>query len=176
MRLFAAIELPSHVRDAALELQSGLRSRVSGVRWVQPENLHLTLVFFGEVGDADPLSKCLGGAAYTGLDPLILGDVRGYPERRPRVIVIDVEDEHAALARLVAEVKRRTVDWPTDEKPFRAHVTLGRVKNPGSVSHGDLRGSRPAGIELRPEEFVLFESMLTKSGSVYRPIARYPLT
>ncbi|HRI43728.1 MAG TPA: RNA 2',3'-cyclic phosphodiesterase [Fimbriimonadaceae bacterium] len=175
MRLFAAIELPAHVRKAVLDLQSGLRSGVAGVRWVQPENLHLTLVFFGEVSDPERLSRCIGAAAYTGLDSLILEDVRGYPERRPRVIVIDVADDGGVLARLVAEVKRRTVDWPSDERPFRAHVTLGRVKNPGAVGHDDLRSSRPAGIEWKPEEFVLFESRLTNSGSVYRPIERYPL-
>jgi 2'-5' RNA ligase len=176
MRLFAAIELPADVREAALEAQGGLRAMVSGVRWVRAENLHLTLAFFGEVDRHDRLVGALGeGPPLARVGGLTLRSIGGFPERRPRVIVIDVEDVSGKLGVLAGEIGKRAEAWRADDKPFRAHVTLGRSKDSCGIAHRDLPPVpvRPAAWE--PEEFVLFESQRTATGSIYRAIARFPL-
>lgn len=162
------------------ELQGWLR-RLPGaeaVRWVRPEILHVTLRFLGDIERTRvPELAREVGCALEGEAPfaLRLGRVRCFPSaRRPRVVVLDVEDPDR-LAALAAAVERGVVaaGFAPEERGFRAHVSLGR-----------LRDGRPPAVETAPEpgfapfpvrEVILYRSELSPSGSRHHCLERLAL-
>lgn len=107
-----------------------------GVAWVSPENLHVTLKFLGHVDEArlEPMRGALGGAAAAGppFDLAITG-LGAFPTAaRPRVLWAGVGRGAEALAALAAAVERAlaALGVPPEDRPFSAHVTLGRVREP----------------------------------------------
>ena len=184
MRLFVAAELPHEVRLRLRGIQDELRSLPLPVRWVAPEGMHLTLKFIGEVGGdrRQPIEAALEGARH-GIAPfrLEVRTVQALPERgTPRLIWMDVtgDDEAAAMLQSRIETALAGAGIPRERRPFRPHLTLGRVK---SAPTGEWRRplERMAGAEageLMVEEYVLFESRLGPGGAAYVPLARFSLS
>jgi len=182
LRSFLALELSDSMRRAATAVSAELaaRPRGDGVRWVEPEGMHVTLRFLGDIA-ADGVESLAAGVrnAVASARPfdLQLAGLTAFPSpRRPRVIVLELEpvDELGALA---ATVNRGVVDsgvWVKSESParFRGHVTLGRVK-----THGPTLDPTPK-IDpalARVEEVVLFRSELRPKGARYTPLERLRL-
>lgn len=180
VRAFFAIELGDGARRSAAALIALLRERPGGgaVRWVRPEGIHVTLRFLGEtdVLRIPPLVR--GVAAQTAtLAPFQLG--LGAPQlfpspRRPRVVALHVEPE-APLAALAGAVERGVVAAGFEPEPrgFRAHLTLGRVREGGFPALDGVPPPPHAPFEVR--EVVLFHSRLGPQGSTYTPLERLPL-
>jgi 2'-5' RNA ligase len=184
IRTFFAVELGPDARRAAADVARHLREEPGGdgVRWVRPEALHVTLRFLGEIDSARvaPLAR-RASAELAPLHPfaLHLGPAVLFPSpRRPRVVALGLEPA-SALAELAAAVERAVVaeGFAPEERPFRAHLTLGRVRE------GRSRGGRlptvaafsvPA-VEFAVEEAVLFRSELSSTGSRYTPLERVSL-
>ena len=187
-RLFVALEPPDPVRRrlAALEdeLRRGAGRAGEDIRWVRPENVHLTLQFLGAVPDerVAAVEEALRTAA-AGARPLALAvrGAGGFPNaRRPRVLWAGLDGDLAALAALVAAVGARLakLGFPPEDRPFSPHLTLGRAREsrgaPGLA--GALAGvaqTEPA--PWRATELVLFESHLSPRGPRYEAIARVAL-
>ena len=168
-------------RGAVADLLARLREGSGpGVRWVRPEALHVTLRFLGNIGSEQiaPL-RCSVGAAVSGLAPfrLGLGAVQHFPSsRRPRVVVLEVAPE-ANLSELAAAVERGTREqgFEPDDRPFRAHLTLGRMKSGGGRAPA-IRGLVvPPDTGCAVEEVVLFRSELRREGARYTPLERMSL-
>lgn len=187
-RLFVAIDPPEPVRRRLAALAADLR-RSSGrhadeVRWVPPENVHLTLQFLGAVpeervaelegairaaaGDARPLSLELKGAG-------------GFPTaRRPRVVWAGVAGDVVALGALVADLGRRLapLGFAPEERPFSAHLTLGRARDgrgaPG-LAGALAQAAEADGTPWRASEVTVFESHLSPRGPRYEAVVRAPL-
>lgn len=181
MRLFFAVEMPPEVRPALTALLERLRSVVRGVRWVQPEGIHLTLRFLGEV-EPDRLDSIVDAVRIgtAGHPPLqlrthVLGT---FPDRgRPRVAWLGLVDEAGTLGSLYGALERALegVGFTPEGRPFMPHITLGRVRlgaNPGPALDR-IPPPRPASFEVH--EFVLMESTLSPKGARYTPWARFPL-
>jgi 2'-5' RNA ligase len=184
IRAFFAVELGSDARRAAAAVARHLREDAGGdgVRWVRPEALHVTLRFLGEIDPARvaPLAR----RAADELAPLLpfalhLGPAALFPSpRRPRVVALELEPA-AALAELAAAVERAVVaeGFAAEERPFRAHLTLGRVRD--ARSRGGrlptVAALRVPAVEFAVEEAVLFRSELSPTGSRYTPLERVPL-
>jgi len=179
VRAFFAWALPEAVRAEIAEQVRALRARPNGdaVRWVRSEGYHVTLRFLGNV--ALPLvPELVEGArqALQGAKPFAvrLGPPQAFPSaRRPRVIVLALEPEVelAALAERIEAAVVRSGLRP-EKRRFRAHVTLGRLRNQklpelGLPSFGS--GS------LAVNEVVLLQSDLGRDGSRYTPLAHLPL-
>jgi len=134
VRAFIAIPLPETVREQMADLQGRLQRYGFRIRWVRPDRIHLTLRFFGDL-DGYKLSEAQNAMARALADwqPLQLS-VRGlgtFPGvRKPRVVWCGLAGETDRLAvlhgRLGAELVR--CGFPAETRPFRAHLTLGRVK------------------------------------------------
>jgi 2'-5' RNA ligase len=133
-RLFVALPLPAHVKDAIGRAQEELRSALPAprARWTRREQLHVTLRFLGNV-DAQLAGELTGtvARACARFGPLQLS-ARGlgmFPNpRRPRVIWVRVADRHDRLAALHQIVETASAAF-TSEKPeatFTGHATLGR--------------------------------------------------
>jgi 2'-5' RNA ligase len=178
--------LPSApVRDALAGEIERLRASSGAVAWVAPENLHVTLKFLGHVEPSllEQVAAALAGVAprHPGFDLEIRG-LGAFPgPSRPRVIWAALGTGISALATLAAGVETGlgAVGVPPEARPFSAHMTLGRVRQPGREA--GLAAALVAGATLtfgrfRVDELVLMRSDLSGRGARYTRIGTWPLT
>ena len=187
LRLFIAVDLPEAVREALGRLQSDLRRRdLSGLRWVRPEGIHLTLKFLGETpaGRVTPIREAL--AAATGGRQalrLMLGSLGTFGNRRgPRVLWLDIEGDVSRLRELQAALEKALagLGFPPEERKFSAHLTLARVSQPAPPGTAErisqaLERVTPPRAEFAAREIVLMRSKLQPGGAVYDCLATFPL-
>ncbi len=185
MRTFLAVALPTEITSNIGVIRDRLKKSLSGdIRWVRPEAVHLTLKFFGEVtpADAERIGAVVAGPAAAAA-PFVL-EIRGlgaFPDvNRPRVIWLGLAGETAALLSLHRELERElaAAGFPKEERPFSAHLTLGRVKIPKGII--GLAGAVETGAgvgagRIPVGEIVLFKSELTPRGAIYTRLAAFPL-
>ena len=184
LRLFVALDLPAGAKAALAATMGQLQSVIpAGVRWVNPAGIHLTLKFLGdtEAGLVTPLLAALGEAAAAGDTipfPLHLDGLGVFPNpREPRVIYAGVGGDLDSLAQVQRQVEQAIVrlGFPREKRPFRPHLTLGRVRDgvaPAARRQiGDTIARQAAA--LSPEyawtagEILLIRSNLTPQGAVY---------
>ena len=184
IRAFLAIELPRDIRDRIEKVKEELRPAVRGVRWTRAEGMHLTLKFFGDIlpGDVACISEAV--EEHTRNTPplkLSLDTLGGFPGlNRPRVLWIGVGGETGRLADVQEAIEKdlAVCGFPTEQRRFTAHLTLGRARSRGGVSApaslpdmvGDLSGHR-----FRATDLVLFRSDLRPTGPLYTALARFSL-
>jgi 2'-5' RNA ligase len=174
MRCFVAIDIPPEARDRLVAVQEALRGVGADVRWVRPETLHLTLRFLGDV-DA-PAAASLGTALAAEAArrpplPLALHGTGLFPT----VVWAGCRGDLAPLAAAVDAIAT-SLGLPADDKPFAAHVTIGRVK---SGRHAALlRAALPEGpiAAFEAREMALMRSTLKPTGPVYERLGTFPFT
>ena len=188
MRLFVALEIPAAVRDNLAAQIKELRDLPAPLadkrlRWVRPENLHVTLKFIGEV-EAAKLDGIRSALAAIGLDAPIGLDFRGlgfFPdEKYPRVLWVGL-NATGNLAVLAREVDRALEGQgiARDERAFTPHLTLARFEPRGL--HEKMRTAIQKNSErefgaFEAREFHLIQSKLKPSGAEYTFLAAFPLT
>src|SRR5262249_51406134 len=139
VRLFLALNIEPEVRHRVHAATQALRAADSDVRWVDESKLHLTLKFLGEQPETlvTPLSAALDQAAGKSRElDLQFGSIGAFPNfRRPRVVWLGVApDPKLELLHHDIEVACETLGLGIDGRPFRPHVTLGRVnKDDGAI-------------------------------------------
>ena len=182
MRTFIAIELPPEARDELVSLQSALKESGDDVKWVEPENIHLSLRFIGDVGvdKAEELKKQLAGtAAGSKAFEFTMKGIGAFPDLSfPRVIWAGVDRGAAESARLAEEIeaKLRAIGIAGEEmlkNKFHPHITLGRVrsqKNSDRLRRMIETTKFEAGSIVKAEYLTLFMSRLTPQGSTYTPL------
>lgn len=184
MRLFFAVWPPPEILRALLELQSALKQSRADVRWSPRENLHFTLRFLGEVPPSGlavlgRVAACVGA----GVAPfeISLSGVGSFPERgEPRIVWAGVGSGRPALNGLasVLESALASEGFGQCDKPFRPHLTLGRVNSLlGVAALRDVMGQR-AGTTIGPwtvRSFALVESVLGPGGARYTNLADFPI-
>jgi 2'-5' RNA ligase len=187
-RLFLAVACDEAAREALAREQARLRHAISdpaGIRWTQPDQIHLTLVFLGYVAGAIVPSLVAACTAPIAHPPFTLtfGGAGVFPPRgAPRVLWIGALEGVAAAARVRDLVSERVQPFgiPIERRAFRPHLTVGRWRR--GAGEFDARRIRttaaPSAVvaRVRALEVVLYESRLSASGSTYAPLARAPLT
>ena len=174
IRAFIAIDLPPDVKRALADAAATLNGRVprGTVRWVRPEQMHLTLRFLGDTpADRLPALAAALDTLAAGHAPFVLRltELGCFPNtRRPRVVWVGLGGAEAKLTALVAalEAALRPLGWPPEDKPFRAHLTLGRVKDERAAQGVDWSAAVPA-LDVPVTAVHLIESQLRPEGSVY---------
>ena len=184
MRLFVAIDLPETLRQAVEARLAPLRGSLPRARWVRVENLHLTLVFLGEVeAELVPLLATELAAVFARHLPFSLGlrDGGAFPPRGPgRVIWLGVEADSglAALQREVAEAASSVLGLEPETRPFSPHLTLARAPEPwprAAVERFAQAFAGSLGPRFEVSEGLLMESELAPGGSRYRALGHFPL-
>ncbi len=152
------------------------------VRWVKREGLHVTLHFFGQISPetVDKVENAVTPVV-SACSPLRLRikGIGAFPSlRNPRVLWAGIEEEgdgsplrtlQAALAQVLEEN-----GFPIEKRPFKAHVTFGRARRTFRVPWEQLV-EIPSGPAFFVRELILFQSILTPKGAIYRPLKHFPL-
>jgi RNA 2',3'-cyclic 3'-phosphodiesterase len=175
-RLFVAVPLGEEARAAVAglveDVQAGAevaaRRRRSAVRWVRMDGLHVTLRFLGPTPEAriPELGAIVDEIAAAAMPfPVSIRGSGAFPSaRRPRTLWLGIDEGSAQLAALGQQLSDRLAQagWPTDDRTFRAHLTLaradGRREGPAVAA---LLAARAVGFETKfpASELVLFESV-----------------
>lgn len=182
-RLFVALLLPETARASVSDATEPLRTGTLPVRWTAVHQLHITLRFLGSVdprriervGDVVKRTAAAGRPLH-----LVLRDIGAFPSlSRARVVWVGVEPDPG-----LADLHRRLTDaleplgFPPEERPFHAHVTLGRARPRRGLSGGALEEAARA-VSLRAEADVthvhLMRSRLGPGGARHTVEVACPL-
>ncbi len=179
IRLFIAVELPANVRQRLADVADELRGMgLERLRWVRPENIHITLKFLGETpADRQPQIEDALRAAAEGVasHELTLGELGKFGGRQnPRVLWVDVRGDVDALKALQKRVDAgiAALGFPADERPFAAHLTLARVpqdlaKKVARPLAEAIDAVKVPDPPIPVREVVLMRSELRREGPVY---------
>ncbi len=176
-RLFVALDLPRYVKDSMAVMQQGLPD----MRWVDPDMLHLTLVFLGEV-DRPTFMEAMHALAGVEVRPfeVELAGIGFFPSKgTPRQIWAGVRAQ-PELERLQRRVLRALadVDVVPERRRFVPHVTFGRLRLPPPEPRLQAFLQRHALFRLEPfpvSDFHLYSSWLGAGGAHYEIEASYEL-
>jgi len=188
LRSFVAVEIPTGMQSALAQCTAPLQKALPKplIRWVAPQNVHLTLKFLGDVSSAnlERLAEALKVEAIAHETfTMSVGGLGAFPTpRRARIIWIGLEAPPAlmALLRSVESVAAR-LGYPLENHPFSPHLTIGRVGQ--NVSATDLQRIRAAleGMVVGPlgtvrvEAVHIFKSDLKPGGPVYTHLYTLPM-
>ena len=134
IRSFIALEISDEVRGRLKALQQDLRKAGAKVGWVAPENIHLTLLFLGDifVSQVEPLAKALDAVAanYASFRYEAAGAGFFGSPRAPRVLWVGVNESEGVITALQGRVAAvvRELGLKIEDRLFHPHLTLGRVR------------------------------------------------
>lgn len=182
MRLFIAIDIPENIKEKILEIQRRLDKKEFDIKFVELENLHITLKFLGEVHE-DKINEIkervykiaknfykfkinLQGFGYFGSEKYI------------KVLWIDVKDNKEKLIKLMNLLNRELENIKMENYPLNPHLTVGRVRSGKNKEKllfivKNLHNVKIG--EVYVKEIKLKQSILTKHGPVYKDIERFVL-
>ena len=176
VRVFLGVPLTTELQEAIRSLQSGLMSRISGIRWSRPENLHLTLHFFGETAQENLEKIRVSMLSVKHCHRPFQVDVIGlgaFPSlRRPRVIWLGLNPQNR-LRQLHRDCHRalHEAGFVIDSRPYSPHLTIGRAKHRvneltalGNELDNQLIGHLPI------DSLILYESRLSPAGAKHIPL------
>ena len=178
MRTFIALELSNEIQKELSRLQEELNKADADVKWVKPDNIHLTLKFLGNVEDAkiEQIKKILEGiSSKEKLFEISLSGLGAFPDlNHPRVLWVGLDTGSPEAKRIAAslETELQKIGFPKEERPFSAHLTLGRVKS--GRNKAKLK-EKLSSLQVQPKSsainnITLFQSTLTPKGPIYTPL------
>jgi 2'-5' RNA ligase len=186
VRTFIATEISSEVRTKAQKLIKTLAAATASVKWVETENLHLTLKFLGNVEMLEVPNLCeVIADAVAELPPF---DVQfhgagAFPDlARPRTLWIGMGEGTEEMVALHDALERRLTDlgFRGEGRRFRPHLTIGRVRNSSPTEIQELASLLAAEQEFvggasDVSEVVVFSSEAGRNGPVYEPLSHAEL-
>ena len=183
LRSFIAIELSETLKNELTGLQLKLKKCGADVRWIKPENIHLTLKFLGDIEEqiVENIVKTIKGTCKE-FKPFSI-DIKGtglFPNpRSPRVLWVGVNGSEDVI-RFQGEIKDRmsALGFKREKRRFIPHLTLGRFKSPQGkgplLEKIELLKSSSFGI-INVLTISLMQSELSPAGAQYRRLANIPL-
>src|SRR5262245_53633592 len=185
LRTFIAVAPDPFTHDRLVGLQERLAEAGVPVKWVEPDNLHLTLLFLGEVDARETPAVCAAVAdVCRGVTafPMTLAGAGAFPTpRRPRTLIVHITNGGDELIRLHGALEPPLLDlgcYRREERAFKPHLTIGRVK--GRADDAALSGAIQKfaawqGGETRVREVLILSSSLRSEGPEYVVLSRAPL-
>lgn len=188
MRTFVAIEVSDEIKSALGRIEKHLKYAGADVTWVNPEIMHFTLKFLGEVDE----KKCVAVkrlldaiANETQAFDLTIKDIGAFPTvDHPRVVWAGLDHgaaEMTALAKRIDESLEK-LGFTREVRPFSPHMTIGRVRSSRNMEElKEKISTAPAQLLLyapdsyRAASVILFQSTLTPRGPIHTKIYKSPL-
>lgn len=188
LRAFIALELSAEISQRLDQISAELKQRVplNTVRWVPARNIHLTLIFLGDVStpNLETLQKTI--FMESGNFPpfeISIGGVGAFPSaHRPRVIWVGVTaPEILNILQQSIETGVSQLGYPRDERPFSPHLTLGRLTRNATPADLQRVGEVLRGYNIgflgtvQVQAVHLFRSELSPTGARYTRMFSAPL-
>jgi 2'-5' RNA ligase len=184
IRTFIGIALDKAIRDRTVALQETLGRTGTEVKWVEPENLHVTMLFLGEVDEREIPKVCGIVAEVSQQHSSFLMSVESagcFPNpRRPRILWVGIAEGSQPLCAIhdALEIPLQELGYRREERKYTPHITLGRVKSDRSTDKLSAALAQHAGWkggELWVRELHVMSSQLTPQGPVYTVLSRAKL-
>ena len=176
IRAFIAFKLPDRISESIREIQKELKNRGIKIKWVKPENIHLTMKFLGDIAcdRVDSIETAIKASA-EGLHPISLfaRSIGVFPDlNRPRVVWIGIDGEIAILKGFQEKLDANLVQigFQAEKRSYKGHLTIGRVQK--IPDHEILKTAVRDFFDYETEPFqadevILFQSDLKPEGAVY---------
>ena len=183
LRTFIAIKLDETTIKKLSLIQNDFKKTGADVKWVAPQNIHLTLKFLGDTSeDKIPSLRQVLEKAVAGTSPFLLEltHTGAFPtHEHPQVIWIGITDGKTKLLELASRIEEELfiVGIPKEKRSFDAHVTLGRVRsslNTFALTKLLKVYSFPA-FAQEVKKIYFLKSTLTSHGPIYEPLGTLPL-
>jgi RNA 2',3'-cyclic 3'-phosphodiesterase len=185
LRTFIGVDIGKAIRDRAAALQEKLAQSTSAVKWVEHDNLHVTLFFLGEVEDREVPTVCRAVAEQVqkhAAFELGIERVGCFPNpRRPRVLWIGVGQGTQELCALHEGLEPPLLDlgcYRREERKYTPHITLGRVRGDRPDDALGAALAKHAGWhcgQTLVNEILVMSSELTPRGPIYTVLSRAKL-
>lgn len=185
IRSFLAFELPPDMNDVVCRVSDELKRSSLRVRWVKPENIHLTVVFLGSIAPEElpsilestgSVCRCQGPFKL-----MIRGMGRFGNRRHPRVLWLGLDGDVKEMGAFRDELQDTLEPFGVqrEKRAFNPHLTLGRFSK-GARSSEELDGLMAVYESLTSpvctlDKLALFRSDLRPDGAVYTQLAEWPL-
>lgn len=184
IRTFIAIEIPVELKQEVDRLIIQLKSAGPEVKWVRAANLHFTVRFLGDISETDipdlveAIKKQVENLKSFEIN---LSGLGCFPNmNRPRIVWLGADGDLNALKETAYKVESacREAGYGKSDKPFSAHLTIGRIKNPRGL---ETLISKLPDIQFNSDEFkiselTIFKSDLSPRGPKYTKIATITLS
>ena len=187
MRTFIAIELPAEIKEYLNFIQNKLKACQTDMKWVKPENIHLTLKFLGEI-NAEQFDKTVSilkkAADNNPSFKINMASIAAFPGiNTPRIIWLGINQGEPQIKTLVANLEEKLVGIgiPAEERTFSVHITIARTcscRNQQSLGAGIAGLNDKLKIEkheFTADKLTLFKSTLTSQGPLYEALQVFPL-
>lgn len=185
IRTFIAVDPGTAIKDRLVSLQKSLAETAAEVKWVEPDNLHFTLLFLGEVDERDVTDVCKAVHEAARSEPSFSAVVAGVScfgsPRRPRTIWVGLKQGAHEMIALHDALETPLLElgcYRRENRAFTPHLTLGRVRGErpmpqlAAALHG--RQTWKAG-ETSVDEVLVMSSQLKPAGPVYAVLSRCKL-
>ena len=187
MRCFIAIDIDEKLKKAIADLQRQLAAkadlRKSDVKWVEPQAMHLTLKFLGEVEDERIVEVCnivKNAAAASKSFELDIESVGYFGGGSARILWVGTGRGSENLCRLQEDIEQQlsAAGWPKENRSFAGHLTLCRVKNPKAGLKLAQMSEDYKDVNLgtiSADSVTVYQSLLKPTGPVYIVLGNYEL-
>jgi 2'-5' RNA ligase len=184
IRIFIAVDIGDAIRKRTTAFQEKLSSSASGVKWVDPKSMHLTLLFLGEVETLEIVSICRIVKEKASEIPPFMLEVAGlgaFPTpRRPKILWLGVRQGASELGQIHDALEEPLLElgcYRREDRAYTPHLTLGRLSQeeggewgPIFAKHADWHGGA-----AEVSEVLVMSSELRREGPVYSVMGRAKL-
>jgi 2'-5' RNA ligase len=182
MRTFIAIELDKEIKEKISLIEEELRKTDADVKWVKPENIHLTLKFLGEIDEkqADKIKNILQDLAKEKQTfEMAISELGAFPKLNfPRVIWIGIKKGAENVLNIASELEEKLskIGFPKEKRSFSGHISIGRVRSNKNrlqlieaVNKINEANQKETYTQL-VKNITLFKSTLTPQGPIYEAL------
>ena len=187
MRVFIAIDIDEVIRQDLADLQDEMRSKVdikrSDAKWVNPDQMHLTLKFLGEIEDSQVINVCNITREIAQKHERFAMEISGvgfFGGKSARVLWVGTRQENENLLQLQSDLDEQLalIGFSKDNRKFSAHLTLCRIRNTKAGFKlaqltKEYENYCPGNVPV--DSICVYQSELTKQGPVYTLLGNYKL-
>lgn len=183
MRVFISLPLPEKQKASISRWIESLRGETKDVRWVAAETLHITLKFCGECDKAtiEKIKNNLNLIESIGSFELSAEGINAFPNfNKPNIIWLKINGDTKRLLQLQSEVEDATAKAGIEPErhPFKAHLTLGRVRREKSLTKITIEKIKESTLSVEPwivSEMALMKSELYPTGPIHKTLRLFKI-
>ncbi len=177
MRLFLAIEVPNNIKDKLDNQLKKLKKLYPQFNWVQKENFHITLYFFGERDDVDKIKKTINDLIWDQEEFYLYSFDLDVFVKNNLIVYLNFYREKK-IENLVEIIKKRFLNHDFFVKKFIPHLTIARSSKSSKQQYFALkRYLKHNSIEISflVDKIVLYQSILSNQRPIYKKLATFNL-